>query len=51
MIYLDVSDEVCLEQIALRRKTHPERAAFDTEEVFHQVTSHFQPPSDDEGFM
>jgi len=50
LIYLDVDDQLCLKQIEQRRKTHPERALFDTEEVFHQVTSYFQEPSEDEGF-
>jgi predicted kinase len=50
VIYLDVDDKTCIEQIAQRRETNPERALFDTEEVFHHVTSFFQPPSGDEGF-
>ncbi|BAZ40265.1 shikimate kinase [Calothrix sp. NIES-4101] len=50
LIYLDVDDKTCLEQIAKRRETNPERSQFDTEEVFHHVTSFFQPPSTDEGF-
>ncbi|BAZ40555.1 shikimate kinase [Calothrix sp. NIES-4101] len=50
LIYLDVDDKTCLEQIAQRRETNPERGIFDTEEVFHHVTSFFQPPSTDEGF-
>jgi predicted kinase len=50
LIYLDVGDKTCLEQIAKRRETSPDRALFDTEEVFRHVTSFFQPPSEDEGF-
>jgi predicted kinase len=50
LIYLDVDDQTCLEQIVQRRKINPERALFDTEEVFHHVTSFFQPPSADEEF-
>jgi predicted kinase len=50
LIYLDVEDKTCLEQIAKRREINPERALFDTEEVFCHVTSFFQPPSADEGF-
>lgn len=50
LIHLDVDDEICLERIAKRRKTNPERVQFDTEEVFRHVTSFFQPPSADEGF-
>lgn len=50
MIYMNISDEICLEQIAQRRIEQPERASFDTEEVFHHVTSFFEKPSADEGF-
>ncbi|MGB0835765.1 MAG: AAA family ATPase [Psychrobium sp.] len=45
LIYLDVSDEVCLRQIAKRRIEQPARAKFDTLEVFHQVNQYFEPPS------
>lgn len=50
LIYLKANDTLCLQQIEQRRNSHPERAKFDTEEVFHQVTRHFQEPSDSEGF-
>ncbi|VTR68583.1 putative kinase [Desulfosarcina cetonica] len=50
LIYLNVSNEICLKQIAQRRTEQPERASFDTEEVFHHVTSFFEEPSADEGF-
>ena len=50
LFYLESSDEHCLKQLEQRRKSHPERSHFDTEEVFHQVTAYFQPPSDEEGF-
>ncbi|WP_176330101.1 AAA family ATPase [Oceanospirillum sanctuarii] len=49
MIWLDLSDEECLKQIAKRRLEQPERAAFDTETVFHQVTAFFEPPTAEEG--
>jgi len=49
LIYLQTSDEVCLEHIAKRRIEQPERAAFDTEEVFYQVSQYFQEPVADEG--
>lgn len=48
LIYLNVSDEVCLSQIVKRRIEQPARAKFDTPEVFHQVTQYFEPPSTDE---
>ena len=50
LIYLNVSNEICLKQIAQRCTEQPERASFDTEEVFHHVTSFFEEPSADEGF-
>lgn len=50
LVYLDVPNEVCLQQIAERAQKIPERALFDTEEVFHQVTAYFEPPEASEGF-
>ena len=50
LLYLQVSDEVCLQQIAKRRVEQPERHQFDTEDVFHHVTSFFEEPSPEEGF-
>lgn len=50
LVYLEVEDQLCLKQLRLRRVAHPERARFDTEEYFHRITSHFQPPSSEEGF-
>lgn len=49
MTYLEVSDELCLSQIARRRLEQPERAAFDNEAVFKAMSSRFQEPDDDEG--
>jgi len=49
LIYLNVSDEVCLNQIAKRRIEHPEREQFDTEEGFREVTKYFEEPSESEG--
>ena len=49
LIYLQLSNEHCLKQIAKRRAEQPERAAFDTEEVFHRVTQYFEKPSENEG--
>ncbi|MEM7180204.1 MAG: ATP-binding protein [Spirochaetota bacterium] len=42
LIYLQVEDDICLKHLKQRRKTSPERSQFDTEEVFHQVTSYFE---------
>ena len=46
---LDVPDEVCLVRLHARNADgeHPFAA---TEAQFHQVTKHFLPPQDDEGF-
>lgn len=50
LIYIDLPDEVCLQQIAKRSAEQPERAATDTPEMFAQVTAYFVEPSDEEGF-
>ncbi len=50
LYYLEVSDKLCLKQIEQRQKINPSRADFDTKEVFHQVNSYFQPPTEEEGF-
>ncbi|QYJ89399.1 AAA family ATPase [Shewanella halotolerans] len=49
LIYLDLSDQQCLAQIDKRRQEQPERARFDNEAVFRQVTQYFEQPTDDEG--
>lgn len=49
LIYMNISNEICLKQIVQRRIEQPERVSFDTEEVFHHVTSFFEEPSADEG--
>lgn len=50
LIYMNISNETCLKQIAQRRIEQPKRASFDTEEVFHHVTSFFEEPGAEEGF-
>ena len=50
LIYLEASDNLCIKRITKRAKDQPERAQFDTEDIFHQVTSYFQPPSEHENF-
>ena len=50
LVYIDLPDEVCLEQIGKRRKEQPERAATDTPEMFEQMTKYFMAPTSDEGF-
>lgn len=48
--YVEADDETCLEHLKLRQKEQPERARFDTEEVFRMVTGYFEPPAESEGF-
>ena len=50
LIYLKVSDEVCLKQIEKRRIENPERNIYDTESMFNEVTKYFQEPELSEGF-
>lgn len=50
LIYIDVPDKLCLEQIEKRRSEQPERAATDTVEMFEQVTKYFTEPTAQEGF-
>jgi len=49
LIYLKADDELCLSQIAKRRREQPERAAFDNEETFRKMTRHFEEPAASEG--
>lgn len=48
LIYLDISDKKCIQQIAKRRLEQPERSAFDTEKMFYQVTKFFELPTENE---
>lgn len=50
LIYIDLPNQVCLEQIEKRRIEQPERAATDTVEVFEAVTKYFVAPKPEEGF-
>lgn len=50
LIYIKVSDKVCLQQIKQRRETSPERVKFDTEDMFHHVTQYFEEPQLHENF-
>ena len=47
--YLEVSDELCLKQIAQRQTEQPDRAIFDTEAVFKHVSKYFEMPQESEG--
>ncbi|TCK02601.1 AAA family ATPase [Marinobacterium mangrovicola] len=48
MQFLDLTDDQCLAQVAQRRLEQPERAHFDTAEVFAHVTRFFEPPAAEE---
>ena len=48
MIFLDLSNEQCLSQIAKRRNEQPERARFDNEETLSYVTAFFELPLESE---
>jgi predicted kinase len=50
LIYLDMPNELCLQQIAKRRESQPQRAATDTIEMFEAVTRYFQAPTPEEEF-
>lgn len=50
LIYIDLPNEVCLEQIEKRRIEQPERADTDTLDMFEQVTKYFMAPTSEEGF-
>ena len=50
LIYLNVSNDVCLGQIEKRRLEQPERTIYDTESMFIEVTKYFQEPDQSEGF-
>lgn len=46
LIYLKVSNELCLKRLAKRKIEQPARARFDTEQVFYQVTKYFEEPTE-----
>lgn len=50
LIYLDISNEICLERIERRRLEQPERAKTDTKAFFDSVTKFFNAPKMSEGF-
>lgn len=50
LIFLDLSDQECLSQIAKRREDQPHRAQFDNEAVFNHVTQYFEAPLVSENF-
>jgi adenylate kinase family enzyme len=49
LIYLNTEEALCLKRVLERRKELPERAIFDNEDTFRQVTAFFEEPSEAEG--
>ena len=47
-IYIQASDELCLRRIEKRTIEQPERAKFDTPEVFESVNRFFEEPTENE---
>ena len=50
LVFVNTPNEQCLEQLKQRRISTPERAQFDTPEVFHRLIEYFDPPHPSEGF-
>lgn len=50
LVYIKVTDEICLKQLEKRRKECPERHQFDTKEVFYKMKEYCQEPNESEGF-
>jgi len=48
--YLDVSNEVCKQQLRERSRGKPKGSIFTTDTEFEAITKYFQPPSKNEGF-
>ncbi len=48
LVFIDLSNDKCLLQIAKRRLEQPERAQFDNEAMFNHVTKFFEAPLDSE---
>ena len=48
--YVVASNELCKQQLKIRRQDKPEGSAFTTEAEFEAITKYFQPPTPEEGF-
>ncbi|MCE7786071.1 AAA family ATPase [Staphylococcus xylosus] len=46
LIYLNISDETCLQRLKQRNIENPERANFDTLEMFNYVSQYFEKPNE-----
>lgn len=49
LIYLNISDETCLQRLKQRNIENPERANFDTLETYNYVSQFFEEPIEAEG--
>jgi hypothetical protein len=49
-VYINLSDEACLNQIDKRRFENPERAKTDNKKMFEQVTKYFIEPQSEKEF-
>ncbi|WP_436952834.1 AAA family ATPase [Staphylococcus shinii] len=49
LIYLNISDETCLQRLKQRNIENPERANFDTQKTFNYVSQYFEEPNESEG--
>lgn len=49
LIFLNLSDDQCIQQIKKRRYEDPSREHFDTIEMFNHVSKFFKAPSENEG--
>lgn len=50
LLYLKVSDAICLKRLRKLRAEQPDRQPFDNEQLFQQVTQYFREPAPSEGF-
>ncbi len=50
LMYIDIPNEICRDQIEKRRTEQPERKTTDTTEMFAHVAKYFAEPADEEGF-
>ena len=48
--YLDISNEVCKQQLKERSRKKPQGSTLTTDAEFEAITQYFQPPSKNEGF-
>jgi predicted kinase len=50
LMYIELPNKICLEQIEKRRIEQPGRASTDTPEMFDRITQYFIEPAAEEGF-